>query len=174
MRLWVLCALLMSILCSSIFAAPRQSDLEVRRKALNDLLAERWEVSPDGLTFRFHLRHGVKFQNGKEMTSADVVASLQRFAKISPERVVMAPVTGIEAEGPDTVAVKVNAPYPTFIDRLSSPASPCSIIPAEEATVCASVKSCLRSATSTKRAARSWANRCARSVTVSDPIISAS
>ncbi|HXN74323.1 MAG TPA: DUF885 domain-containing protein [Candidatus Acidoferrales bacterium] len=43
MRLWVLCALLMSILCSSIFAAPRQSDLEVRRKALNDLLAERWE-----------------------------------------------------------------------------------------------------------------------------------
>jgi peptide/nickel transport system substrate-binding protein len=97
------------------------------------MLAERWEVSPDGLTFRFHLRHGVTFQNGKEMTSADVVASLNRYAKISPERIIMAPVTGIEAEDPYTVAIKVNGPYPTFIDRLSSPASPCSIIPAEEA-----------------------------------------
>ncbi len=97
------------------------------------MLAESWEVSPDGLTFRFHLRHGVKFQNGKEMTAADVVASLQRYAKVSPERIVMAPVTGIEAEDPYTVAIKVNGPYPTFIDRLSSPASPCSIIPAEEA-----------------------------------------
>jgi peptide/nickel transport system substrate-binding protein len=97
------------------------------------MLAERWEVSPDGLTFRFHLRHGVKFQNGKEMSAADVVASLNRYAKLSPERIVMAPVTGIEAEDPYTVAIKVNGPYPTFIDRLSSPASPCSIIPAEEA-----------------------------------------
>jgi uncharacterized protein (DUF885 family) len=43
MRSWVLCALFISISCSSIFVAPRQSDLEVRRKALNDLLAERWE-----------------------------------------------------------------------------------------------------------------------------------
>ena len=97
------------------------------------MLAERWEVSPDGQTFRFYLRHGVKFQNGKEMTSVDVVASLKRYAKISPERIVMAPVTGIEAEDPYTVAIKVNGPYPTFIDRLSSPTSPCSIIPAEEA-----------------------------------------
>jgi peptide/nickel transport system substrate-binding protein len=97
------------------------------------MLAERWEVSPDGQTFRFHLRHGVKFQNGKEMTAADVVASLNRYAKVSPERIVMAPVTGVEAEDQYTVAIKVNGPYPTFIDRLSSPASPCSIIPAEEA-----------------------------------------
>ena len=31
------------------------------------------------------------------------------------------------------MVIKVSAPYPTFIDRLSSPASPASIIPAEEA-----------------------------------------
>ena len=97
------------------------------------MLAESWEVAPDLRSFRFHLRHGVKFQNGKDMTSADVAASLNRYAKISPERIVMAPVTGIEAEDAYTVVIKVNAPYPTFIDRLSSPASPCSIIPAEEA-----------------------------------------
>ncbi len=33
----------MSLLCSSVLAAPPQSDLEGRRKALNDLIAERWE-----------------------------------------------------------------------------------------------------------------------------------
>ncbi len=45
MRSVVQFVLLMTLLCSSVFAAPPQSDLEGRRKALNDLLAERWEYS---------------------------------------------------------------------------------------------------------------------------------
>ena len=34
-------------------------------------LAERWEV-PDPLTYIFHLRHGVKFHDGRPLTSKDV------------------------------------------------------------------------------------------------------
>ena len=45
MRFLFLPALLISLLCSSVFAASPQSDLEGRRKALNDLLAERWEYT---------------------------------------------------------------------------------------------------------------------------------
>src|SRR5208282_4834556 len=45
MRSLVLLALLVSLLCSTVLAAPPQSDLESRRKALNDLLAERWEYT---------------------------------------------------------------------------------------------------------------------------------
>src|SRR5580658_5536194 len=45
MRSLVLLALLISLLCSTVLAAPPQSDLETRRKALNDLLAERWEYT---------------------------------------------------------------------------------------------------------------------------------
>ncbi|MGA7931502.1 MAG: DUF885 family protein [Candidatus Sulfotelmatobacter sp.] len=45
MRSLVLSALLTSLLCSSVFAAPPPPDLEGRRKALNDLLAERWEYT---------------------------------------------------------------------------------------------------------------------------------
>jgi uncharacterized protein (DUF885 family) len=45
MRSLVLSALLMSLLCSAVVAATPQSDLEGRRKALNDLLAERWEYT---------------------------------------------------------------------------------------------------------------------------------
>lgn len=36
-------------------------------------LAERWDVSPDGLTLTFHLRRGVRWHDGKPFGSADVV-----------------------------------------------------------------------------------------------------
>jgi uncharacterized protein (DUF885 family) len=42
-RFFAFPALLMSLLCSCVLAVPPQSDLEGRRKALSDLLAERWE-----------------------------------------------------------------------------------------------------------------------------------
>src|ERR1700683_1455285 len=45
MRSLVLFGLLLSLLCSCVFATPSQSDVEARRKALNDLLAERWEYT---------------------------------------------------------------------------------------------------------------------------------
>jgi peptide/nickel transport system substrate-binding protein len=40
-------------------------------------LAESWEVSPDGLTITFHLRKGVRWQDGKPYTSADALFSYQ-------------------------------------------------------------------------------------------------
>src|SRR5687768_419106 len=41
-------------------------------------LAERWDVSPDGSRFTFHLRRGVKFHDGTPLTAPIVVASWQR------------------------------------------------------------------------------------------------
>ncbi|GGF09109.1 peptide ABC transporter substrate-binding protein [Aliidongia dinghuensis] len=42
-------------------------------------IAERWDVSPDGLTYVFHLRHGVKWSNGDPVTSADFLYSFRRL-----------------------------------------------------------------------------------------------
>ena len=42
------------------------------------ILAESWET-PDDVTYVFHLRQGVKFHNGREMTADDVVYSFQRI-----------------------------------------------------------------------------------------------
>lgn len=44
-------------------------------------IAERWETSPDGKTWTFHLRRGVQFHhNFGELTAEDVVFSLQKAA----------------------------------------------------------------------------------------------
>ncbi len=43
------------------------------------VLAESWEQSADGLTWTFHLRQGVKFSNGDDFTSADVLWNFQRI-----------------------------------------------------------------------------------------------
>ena len=46
-------------------------------------LAERWEVSPDGRTWTFHLREGARWSNGQPLDAAQVLASLRRaFAQM--------------------------------------------------------------------------------------------
>jgi peptide/nickel transport system substrate-binding protein len=45
-------------------------------------LAESWEVSDGGLTYTFHLRKGVKFHDGTELTAEDVAFSMDRMLSI--------------------------------------------------------------------------------------------
>jgi peptide/nickel transport system substrate-binding protein len=46
-------------------------------------LAESWQISPDGLTWTFKLRQGVKFHDGQEFTSADVKFTFDRLLEKS-------------------------------------------------------------------------------------------
>ena len=41
-------------------------------------LATKWEMTPDGLTWTFYLRKGVKFHDGVELTAKDVKFSLEQ------------------------------------------------------------------------------------------------
>ena len=41
-------------------------------------VAERWEISDDQLTYTFHLRPGVKFHDGSEVTAMDVAWSIDK------------------------------------------------------------------------------------------------
>lgn len=42
------------------------------------LVAEKWDVSSDGKTYTFHIRHGVKFHNGREVTADDFKWTFER------------------------------------------------------------------------------------------------
>lgn len=46
--------------------------------------AESWEISDDGKTYSMHLRKGIMFTNGEEMTSDDVLYTVDRM--LDPER----------------------------------------------------------------------------------------
>jgi len=96
-------------------------------------LATGVTVSPDGLTYVFALRQGVKFHNGKDMTSADVVASLERYRKAGASASLIAAIDTVAATGPNQVTIKLKTVQSTFLGNLSSPRAPIAIMPAEEA-----------------------------------------
>src|SRR6056297_1282073 len=57
--------------------------LEPDMQTVSDGLAHKWDVSEDGRTYTFHLKDGVTFCDGKEMTAEDVVYSIKRW--VDPE-----------------------------------------------------------------------------------------
>jgi len=79
-------------------------------------LAETWEIAEDG-TYTFHLRQGVLFHNGNEMTSADVKYSMD-MALNPPEPGVavsyLANITGTEIVDDYTVTVSMSKLDPTL------------------------------------------------------------
>src|ERR1051325_7036419 len=40
-------------------------------------VAEKWEISPDGRTYTFHLRHNARWSNGEPVTAGDVYYSIR-------------------------------------------------------------------------------------------------
>ena len=97
------------------------------------MLATKAEASADGKKFTFALRQGVKFHNGKTMTSADVLATMQRYAKISPNAPVFAQVASMEAPDANTFVINLKEPSAVLLDVMKTPCFPMSIMPAEEA-----------------------------------------
>jgi peptide/nickel transport system substrate-binding protein len=97
------------------------------------MLASKVEANPDATTYTFTLRHGVKFQNGKEFTSADAAASLQRYARVSPNTALLADVEGYDTPDPYVLVVRFKKPAPLFQDMLVTPIYPVLMIPAEQA-----------------------------------------
>jgi peptide/nickel transport system substrate-binding protein len=98
-------------------------------------LAQSVTESPDHLTYTFKLRKPVHFHNGKLMTSADVVASFDRYAKVGNQRSTLDNVDRWDAPDADTFVIHMKRPQPTFIEALSSFSVPIVIIPAESRDV---------------------------------------
>ncbi len=76
------------------------------------LLASGETISDDGKTIVISLREGVPFHNGQEMTSADVVASLQRWGEHGARGgLLFSNVESVEATGTHEVTIRLSAPF---------------------------------------------------------------
>ncbi len=95
-------------------------------------LADSITQSPDGLTYIFKLRQGVVFQNGKPMSSADVLASFERYKQVGLQRSTFDNINYWAVPDASTFVIHLKHPQPTFILQLSSFAVPIVIIPAED------------------------------------------
>ncbi|RDH79866.1 ABC transporter substrate-binding protein [Mycolicibacterium moriokaense] len=82
-------------------------------------LAESWDVTPDQLTWTFHLRPGVKFHDGSPMTADDVVYTYRR---ISDEQLTnsdkLSAVSDVRATDPATVVLRLKQPTPNLLTNL--------------------------------------------------------
>src|SRR5437867_6440497 len=87
-------------------------------------LAVRWENSPDHKRWTFHLRKGVKFHNGDDVTADDVKFSLQRATGKRSTTGYAGPlrtlIQDIETPAPDRVVIVTKDPtliIPTYLSR---------------------------------------------------------
>ena len=93
-------------------------------------LAKSWTVSDDGRSYRFELRPGATFHNGRALAPADIVASIARIRDpktSSPYASRFAAVTTVEPDGDSAVRITLDQPSAPFLAQLASLA----IIPAE-------------------------------------------
>jgi peptide/nickel transport system substrate-binding protein len=91
-------------------------------------IASEIQPSPDGLTYTFKLREGVKFHNGKSFTSADAKYTLDTllasdspkagdfFETVEGKRTPV--VKSVEAPDPLTLVVRLNKPSNKFLSNL--------------------------------------------------------
>ena len=100
-------------------------------------LAESWTPNEDASVWTFKIRQGVKFHDGKEMTSEDVAASINRLADPESASQALSAFTGFltkdsaKATDATTVEFSLEAPNGSFPYLLSSDNYNTIILPAD-------------------------------------------
>jgi peptide/nickel transport system substrate-binding protein len=80
-------------------------------------LAWKWDISPDGTKYTFHLRKGVKFHDGADFTAEDVKATYERIARppkgvVIPRTPLFATVGDIVVLDPHRIEFRLTEPRP--------------------------------------------------------------
>src|SRR5437879_26593 len=89
-------------------------------------VASEWTIAPDGLTYTFRIRPGIRFHDGSPLTAADVKATYDKIL-FPPEGVRSirqhhySSVARVEAPEPGTVVFKLKFPSASLLANLASP-----------------------------------------------------
>jgi len=98
----------------SVYESLVRFDRELR---LRPGLAERWS-SPDDRTYRFELRAGVRFSDGRPLLAADVVESLEANRAGWVTRDYLQAIESVRAAGEREVEIRTRFPYLALLTRL--------------------------------------------------------
>ena len=90
-------------------------------------LAESWTESPDGLTYEFKLRRGLKFHNGEPVTAEDVKFSFERYRGTGAKEL-QARVRQVEVVNPVMVRFHLKEPWPDFMTFYGTTATAAGIV----------------------------------------------
>jgi peptide/nickel transport system substrate-binding protein len=85
-------------------------------------LAESWTVSPDGLSYEFVLRKGVRFHNGDPLTADDVKFSFERYRGVAAKTLKQR-VKAVEVVDPHRVRFQLAQAWPDFMTFYATPAT---------------------------------------------------
>jgi peptide/nickel transport system substrate-binding protein len=80
-------------------------------------LAWKWDISPDGKKYTFHLRKGVKFHDGADFTAEDVKATYDRIVRppkgiVIPRTPLFSTVSEIVVVDPHRIEFRLTEPRP--------------------------------------------------------------
>lgn len=90
-------------------------------------LAESWQESPDGKTYEFKLRPGLKFHNGDSLTTEDVKFSFERY-KGAGAKLLQDHVAQVEIVDPLVVRFHLKQAWPDFMTFYGTTASAAGIV----------------------------------------------
>lgn len=89
----------------------------------------RWRVSDDKKRYTFELRDGLEWHDGTQVTAADCVASIRRWAQVTPGgQLIMARTTDISKNDDKTFTISLKEPLGLLINILADIATPCLFI----------------------------------------------
>ena len=84
-------------------------------------LAESWEVSPDGRSYTFRLRSGVRWHDGRPFGAEDVRWTLARLARRPGMKAeAIRRIRAVTAPDPATVVIRLAEPWAPFLPTLAS------------------------------------------------------
>src|SRR5215510_828045 len=89
-------------------------------------VATEWKVAPDGLTYTFKIRDGIRFHDGSPLTAVDVKATYDKIV-FPPQGVrsvrknAYTAVSSIDAPDASTVVFKLKFPSASLLNNLASP-----------------------------------------------------
>jgi peptide/nickel transport system substrate-binding protein len=99
-------------------------------------MVESWKTSADGRTWTFVLRPGLKWHDGTNVTSKDVVPSIKRWgARIASGQILMTRVSEIVAVDERTFEIRLKDTFGPVVDMLGASAQPLLVMREKEAMV---------------------------------------